>query len=173
MLEAIFILLAILAAVLLYAASRPDTFHIERSAAIAAPPDKVFALINDFHGFNSWNPWLRKDPETKESYSGAASGKGAAYAWESKTVGTGRMEIIESQPASNVKIKLDFFKPFEAHNTAEFALMPKDGGTRVTWSMYGASTLMSKVMGLFMSMDKMVGKDFEAGLANMKEIAER
>lgn len=173
MIEFILLVIAILAAVLLYANSRPDTFHIERSAQIKARPEKVFSLINDFRGFNSWNPWLKKDPQTVGSYTGPASGVGAAYAWESKKIGTGRMEIIESQPTSNVKFKLDFLKPFEAHNTAEFALTPLNDGTNVTWSMYGCSTLMSKVMGLFMSMDKMVGNDFEAGLSNMKTLAEQ
>ena len=173
MLETILLILAILIiAILLYASTRPGVFHVERSAIIKASPENVFALINDLHGFNSWNPWLRKDPSSAGSYTGAPSGKGAAYAWESGKVGTGRMEIIESVPSSNVKIKLDFLKPFEAHNTAEFMLAPKDNGTQVTWSMYGPSTFLSKIMGLFFSMDKMVGTDFESGLANMKEIAE-
>ena len=174
MLETLFLILAILIiAILLYASTRPSVFHVERSAIIKASPEKVFALINDLHGFNSWNPWLRKDPSAAGSYTGASSGKGAAYAWESGKVGTGRMEIIESVPSSNVKIKLDFLKPFEGHNTAEFLLAPNESGTQVTWSRYGPSTFMSKVMGLFFSMDKMVGTDFEAGLANMKELAER
>ena len=114
------------------------------------------------------------DPAMKRTYSGAASGKGAVYAWEGNSkVGEGRMEITESSPPSKVTIKLDFVKPIEGHNTAEFALEPKGDSTNVTWSMYGPSAYIAKVIGIFVSMDKMIGKDFEAGLANMKAVAEK
>lgn len=161
-------------AMLAYAATKPNTFRIERSATIAAPPERVFALIADFHQWPGWSPWEKMDPTMKRTHSGAANGIGAIYEWEgNKKVGKGRMEILEAVPASRVVIKLDFLKPFEAHNTAEFTLGPRDGGTHITWAMFGKQPFMLKVMCLFMNMDAMVGKDFEAGLANMKGLAEK
>jgi uncharacterized protein YndB with AHSA1/START domain len=168
----LFIVAAAVALVLVIAATKPDTFRVERSIVINAPPEKVHALINDMHAFNTWNPWAKKDPGMKGSYSGPANGKGAAYAWDSDKVGTGRMEIVDTAPASSVKIKLDFTKPFEAHNMVDFTLAPEAGATRVTWSMSGPANFISKLMQVFMSMDKMVGHDFEDGLASMKTIAE-
>jgi uncharacterized protein YndB with AHSA1/START domain len=172
-----------IAIVLLLAATKPDTFRVRRAAAVNASPERVFPLINDFHQWASWSPWEGKDPSMKRSYSGAASGKGAVYGWEgNKNVGTGRMEILESQilerswPAKIV-IKLDFLKPFEAHNTAEFTLLPQGEGTNVVtnvvWEMYGPAPFMSKMMQVFMNMDSMIGKDFEAGLANLKRLTEK
>ena len=158
---------------LIYAATRPDRFRIERSAAIKAPPDKIFALINDFHRWPSWSPWEKIDPALKRTYSGPESGRGAAYAWEgNKNIGSGRMEIVESTPASRIAIQLDFFKPFEAHNTAEFTLVPAGDATTVTWAMFGPSPYMSKLMGIFFNMERMVGGQFEQGLANLKSISE-
>jgi len=163
------VLVVVVAALLVYAATRPDSFRIERSAVIKAPPEKIFALINDLHQWTAWSPWEGIDPALKRSYSGAPSGKGAAYAWEGNNkVGSGRMEILESVPASRIAIKLDFLKPFEAHNTAEFTLAPAGGGTTITWAMSGPSPYVSKVMGLVFNMDKMVGGQFEQGLANLK-----
>lgn len=167
------VLVAAVAVVLIAAALKSNTFRIERSAVINAPPEKVFALINDFKSFNTWNPWLRMDPDTVGTYAGAASGQGAAYSWESKKVGTGRMEIADSTPPSRITLKLDFLKPFEAHNIADFALTPEAGGTKVTWAMHGPQPFVPRLMSLFVSMDKMVGKSFEDGLANMKAIAEK
>ncbi|BFU94753.1 MAG: potassium-transporting ATPase subunit F [Nitrospira sp.] len=165
---------AAIAAVLGYAATKPDTFRIQRSANIAAPPDKVFGFINDLHAWASWSPWEKKDPGMKKTHSGASQGKGAVLEWDgNKDVGTGRMEVMGSAPSSKVLIKLDFFKPFEAHNQAEFTVAPSGGSTQVTWAMYGPQPYMMKVMGLFCSMDKMVGKDFDAGLANLKALAEK
>jgi uncharacterized protein YndB with AHSA1/START domain len=165
---------ALVAAVLVFAATRPDTFRVERTATIKAPPEKIFPLITDLHRWDSWSPWEKMDPAMKRIYSGAASGKGAVYAWEGNSkVGEGRMEITESSPPSKVTIKLDFVKPIEGHNTAEFALEPKGDSTNVTWSMYGPSTYIAKVIGVFVSMDKMIGKEFETGLANMKAVAEK
>jgi uncharacterized protein YndB with AHSA1/START domain len=164
---------AALALLLIYAATRPDSFRVERSMRIQAQPDKVFALINDLHSFNTWNPFEKKDPAIKGSYSGAASGKGAAYGWQSDKVGVGSMEIVDTAPASRVTMKLDFVKPFEAHNIAEFTLAPDAGATRVTWAMHGPAPFISKLMQVFFSMDKMVGKDFEDGLSNLKTLAER
>ena len=106
-----------LVAVLVIASRKPDTFRIERSATINASPETIFALINDFHQWRSWSPWEARDPALKRTYSGAASGKGAVYAWEgNRNVGSGRMEIIESAAPSKIVIKLDFIKPFEGHN---------------------------------------------------------
>ncbi len=160
--------------ILIYAATRPDTFRVQRSASITAPPDKIFALINDLHAWSAWSPYEKKDPAMKRTFAGAPAGKGAVYEWDGdKNVGKGRMEIIEAVPPSKAVIKLDFIKPFEGHNTAEFTLEPKGDGTIVTWAMYGPSPLMMKVMGLFMNMDNMIGNDFAAGLANLKAVAEK
>jgi len=161
------------AGLLIYAATRPDSFRIERSAPIKAPPEKIFAIINDFHKWTAWSPWEKIDPALKRTYSGPQSGMGATYAWEgNKNIGTGRMEIVESAPASRIVIKLDFFKPFEAHNTAEFKLAPGGDGTTVTWAMFGPSPYMSKLMGIFFNMERMVGGQFERGLANLKALSE-
>lgn len=161
-------------AVLIVASRKPDTFRIERRTRINAPPEKVFALINDFHSWPLWSPWEERDPAMNRVHSGAPAGTGDAYAWEgNKQVGKGRMEIIESTPPSRVLIKLDFLAPFEAHNTADFMLSSDNGGTTVVWAMYGPAIFMTKVMSVFCSMDKMVGKDFEEGLANMKAAAEK
>jgi uncharacterized protein YndB with AHSA1/START domain len=170
------VIFAALAGLLLvYAATRPDGFRIERSAHIQAPPEKVFAQIDDFRRWTAWSPWENIDPGLKRSYGGAAAGAGAAYAWEGNSkVGSGRMEITESRAPSKIVIKLDFIKPFEAHNTAEFTLVPgAQGGTALTWAMYGPSPYASKLMGIFMNMDRMVGAQFEQGLANLKSIAEK
>ena len=163
---------AALALLLIYAATQPDSFRVERSIRINAQPDKVFALINDLHGFNTWNPFNQKDPAIKGGYSGAASGKGAAYSWHSEKVGVGSMEIVDTAPPAKLTMKLDFVKPFEAHNIAEFTLTPEGDATQVTWAMHGPSPYVSKLMQVFFSMDKIVGKDFEDGLANLKVLAE-
>ena len=175
MLKTILIIAVVLvAAILIYAAIKPETFRIQRTAGINAPPDKVFALINDFHSWASWSPWEKKDLAMKKTHSGSPQGKGAVLEWDgNKDVGTGRMEVLDSIPVSKILIKLDFLKPFEAHNTAEFTLAPNAGSTQVTWAMYGPQPYMMKVMGLFCSMDKMVGKDFETGLASMKALVEK
>ena len=167
------IVVVLIAAILGYAMTMPDSFRVQRTTSIKAPPEKIFSIINDFHRWGSWSPWDKMDPEMKRTYSGAASGKGAAYAWQGNSkVGEGRMEIADTSP-SKVTIKLDFMKPFEAHNTVEFTLEPKGDSTNVTWAMYGPSEFITKVMGVFVSMDKMVGKDFETGLANLKAVAEK
>jgi uncharacterized protein YndB with AHSA1/START domain len=164
----------VIAAVLVLAATKPDSFRVERRASIKGPPEKIFGLINDFHNWRSWSPWEKMDPAMQRTYSGPESGKGSVYEWEGNNkVGKGRMEIIDAPPPSKVAIKLDFLKPFEAHNTAEFTLAPKGDATDVTWAMHGPSPFIAKVMSVFMSMDRMVGKDFEAGLANLKAAAEQ
>jgi uncharacterized protein YndB with AHSA1/START domain len=169
----ILIILVLVAALLAYAATRPNSFRVRRSARIDAPPEKVFPLINDFHQWTAWSPWERMDPNLRRTYSGAEAGKGAVYEWQGNNkVGQGRMEIVDSFDPRKVLIKLDFLKPFRAQNMAEFTLEPEGKSTDVHWEMYGASPFMMKVMGVFMSMDKMVGRDFERGLAAMKASAE-
>ena len=164
---------ALIAAVLVLAASKSDTFRVQRSATIKAPPEKIFPIINDLHKWAWWSPWEKMDLDMKRTYSGAQQGTGAAYAWDgNKDVGQGRMEIVESTPPSKIVIKLDFVKPFEAHNVAEFTLEPKGGSTTVTWAMRGANTFMGKVIQVFMSMDSMIGTQFESGLVNLRTMAE-
>lgn len=166
--------LVLVAAVLAFAATKPDTFSVQRSASIKAPPEKVFALLNDFQRWGAWSPWEKKDPAMKRTFSVVSSGKGAEYAWQgNKDVGQGRMEISESVAPSRVAIKLDFLKPFETHNMVEFTLEPKGDSTNVTWAMQGPAPYISKLMQVFVSMDGMIGKDFEAGLGNLKAIAEK
>ena len=172
------ILLGALAAIvllLIFAATRPDTFRVERSITIKAAPDKVYALLNDFHQFPSWSPWQDLDPAMKVTYSGAASGQGAIYEWAgNSTVGAGRMEILKTAPATGVSVKLDFLQPFEAHNTSDYSIAPASAdSTTVTWAMFGPSPYISKLMGIFVSMDSMIGKDFERGLGKLKAVAEK
>lgn len=167
------VLVVAVAAVLVYAATKPDTFRVTRSTSIEAPPEKVFALINDFRSWGVWSPYEKLDPNLKRTYEGPASGKGAVYSWEGNKAGAGRMEILDAPAPLRVTIKLDFTKPFQAHNTAEFTMVPQGDTTNVTWAMFGPNVFIGKVMSTFMSIDKMVGKDFEAGLANLKTAAEK
>jgi uncharacterized protein YndB with AHSA1/START domain len=179
MLEVIAIVAVVLAfaiaMVLILAATKPDTFTVQRAAVVKAPPEKLFPLINDFHQWGTWSPWENKDPGMKRTYSGTASGRGAVYAWDgNKNVGSGRMEILDASSPSKIVIKLDFLKPFEAHNTAEFTMLPQgDGATNISWVMHGPAPFISKMMQVFMNIDKMVGKDFEIGLSNLKKLTER
>jgi carbon monoxide dehydrogenase subunit G len=164
----------LIAAVLVFAATKPDTFRVQRSASVKAPPEKIFALLNDFYRWDVWSPWEKKDPAMKRTFSVATSGKGATYAWEgNRDVGQGRMEITESVPPSKVAIKLDFLEPFETHNMVEFTLEPKGDATNITWAMQGDTPYFAKIIHVFLDMDKMVGKDFETGLANLKAVAEK
>src|SRR5688500_12960610 len=168
------VLIVAAAAVVAYASTRPDSFRVQRSASIKAPPEKIFSLITDYRNWPQWSPYETRDPAMKRTYSGAASGKGAKYAWEGdKNVGSGEMEIIDTAPPRKVLIKLDFMKPFEAHNIAEFTLEPQGDTTTVTWAMHGPVPLVGKVIHMVMDMDKMIGTDFAAGLANMKAAAEK
>jgi len=167
------VVVVLLAALLIYAATQPDTFRIQRATSIKAPPEKIFAVLNDFMRWEAWSPWEKKDPAMKRTFSAVTSGKGAVYAWEGNSdVGQGRMEIAESVAPSKVAIKLDFVKPFETHNMVEFTLEPKGDSTNVTWAMQGPMPYISKLITVFVNMDSMVGKDFEAGLANLKAVAE-
>lgn len=168
---AIVIAVAIIA-VLVYAASKPDTFGIQRVASIVAPPEKIFPLIDDLRAHSSWSPF-EKDPNMKRTHSGAIRGKGAVYEWEgNRQVGAGRIAITDSTP-SKVTMALDMLKPFAAHNTVEFTLEPKAGFTNVTWAMRGRQPLMAKVMSTFIDCDKMVGSQFEDGLGKLKALAEK
>jgi len=168
------VILVLVVALLGYAATRPNTFHVIRWTAIKVPRETVFPLINDFHQWALWSPWEKLDPNMKRTYSGPASGVGAVYEWSGNSaVGAGRMEIIESQAPSKIKIKLDFLKPMEGHNTAEFTLYFKDNVTKTSWEMYGPVSYFCKVVTVFISMDKMIGADFEKGLANLKAVAEK
>jgi carbon monoxide dehydrogenase subunit G len=162
-----------IAGILLYAATKPDSFRVQRTVLINAPPDKVFPLIDDFKAWSAWSPYEKKDPAMKRTFGAVTAGKGAAYAWEGdKNVGQGSMEIVESNPRK-VLIKLDFLKPFEAHNMAEFLLEPRGESTSVTWAIDGPSPFMSKVIGTFMNFDDMIGRDFERGLADLKAAVEK
>jgi len=169
------VILAIaIAVVLIFAATKPDRFSVRREITVQAPAEKIFRLINDFHHWVAWSPYEHRDPALKRTYSGMESGKGAVYGWEgNNNVGSGRMEILESTTPSKIVIKLDFFKPFEGHNTAEFTMLPQGDSTLVTWAMHGPNQFMAKVMQVFMNMDHMIGKDFAEGLANLKRITEK
>ena len=154
--------------------TKQGTFTITRSTVIAAPPERIVPLIDDFHAWVGWSPWENVPGDNLvKTYSGAERGHGAVYEWTGKRTGMGRMEIIGVVPNALVRTDLRFLKPFKAENIADFTLTPIAGGTQVTWTMTGKATLMSKVMGLFMNMDKMLGGSFEKGLAAMKSIAER
>ena len=180
MLEIIAIIAAVLAIaiviILILASTKPATFSVRRSAVVQAPAEAIFPLINNFHQWVRWSPWEKRDPAMKRDYSGAESGKGAVYAWDgNKNAGSGRMEILDASSSSKITIKLDFFKPFEGHNTAEFTFVPEReaAATNVIWVMQGPSSFMSKVMQVFMDLDKMIGRDFETGLANLKTLTEK
>jgi uncharacterized protein YndB with AHSA1/START domain len=168
------VLAIVVAAILAFAATKPSTLRVLRTINIKAPADRIFPLINDFHQWRNWSPYETKDPAMKRSYEGAESGKGAVYAWDgNKNVGSGRMEILEASMPSKIVIKLDFFTPFEGHNTAEFTMLPQGDATHLTWVMYGPANFMSKLIQVFMNLDNMIGKDFEVGLANLKTLAEK
>jgi len=163
-----------LAGILVLAAAKPDMFRVERAASIKAPPEKIFPLINDFDRWGAWSPYEKKDPAMKRTRTGPASGKGAVYAWQGNgEVGVGRMEITDSAAPSRVALNLDFSEPFEAHNLVEFTLEGKGDTTKVTWAMRGPVPYVAKVVHVIFDMDKMVGRDFEAGLANLKALAEK
>ncbi|MEO7193074.1 MAG: SRPBCC family protein [Vicinamibacterales bacterium] len=165
---------ACFAVFLLFVSRKSSSFRWERHTTIAAPPAKIFPLINHFHAWREWSPWEGLDPNLVRTYSGPDHGVGAVYAWEgNKKVGKGRMEITDSAEPTRVRINLDFIAPFEAHNVAEFTLSPEGAGTRVNWVMTGPTPFMNKLIGIFMNFEAMVMKDFEKGLAQLKAAAER
>jgi uncharacterized protein YndB with AHSA1/START domain len=175
MLKKIAILIVIvIAGILLWAATKPDTLHVERTVTINAPAERIFSLINDLHQWQSWSPYEKKDPMMKRTYSGPPSGKGAGYAWDGNSqVGSGLMEVTESTAPSKLTLQLHFIKPLEGHDVAEFTLKPNGNSTTVTWSMTGPNRYLGKLMSIFVNMDKMIGSDFEAGLAGLKARAEQ
>ena len=154
-------------------AGRPDEFVVSRSTKISAPPDKVFLNVNDFHKWEAWSPWAKLDPACKYSHEGPVAGAGAGFRWAgNKKVGEGSMTILESRPGDFIRIKLQFLKPFKAVSTVEFTFQAQGNQTLVTWDMFVKNNFMSKAMGLFMNCDKMVGGDFDRGLASLKSLAE-
>lgn len=160
-------------AVLIYAATRPDTLRIERSLLIQAPAEKILAHVNDFHRWRDWSPYEKLDPAMRRDIGGAPSGLGATYSWEAEgKAGTGRMRITDARP-DRTTIELDFSKPFVSRNLAEFTAVAQADGTRVTWSMQGPAAYMTKLMGVFVDMDRMIGRDFETGLAALKTLSEK
>ena len=178
MLEIIAIIAVIIAiaiaVVLIFAATKPNTLRVQRATSIKAPADRIFPLINDFRQWRSWSPYENKDPAMKRTYDGADSGKGAVYAWDgNNNVGSGRMEILEASVPSKIVIKLDFFTPFEGHNTAEFTMLPQGDAIMLTWTMSGPAVFMSRLMQVFINLDHMIGRDFEAGLAKLKKLTEK
>ncbi|GAB2864675.1 K(+)-transporting ATPase subunit F [Pseudoduganella ginsengisoli] len=167
-------IVAVVVIILGLALLQPNSFAVSRSIAIKAPAEKIYPLISDFHEWGKWSPWEGLDPNMKRTFTGPASGAGAVYSWDGNdAVGAGRMEITGAQAPSKVDIKLDFLKPIASQNTTVFALQPEGDGTKVVWTMSGPSSFMTKLMGVFVSMDKMIGPDFEKGLASMKAAAEK
>lgn len=167
------VLIVAIVAIAALAASKPDTFRIARSTQVAAPPEHILPFVADFHRWAQWSPWEGIDPDMQRTFSGAENGVGAIYEWSgNKKVGSGRMRITRADPAG-VALDLSFFAPMKAENKTEIALSPDGGGTRVDWAMHGPQPFMSKLFGVFMNFDAMVGKDFEKGLANLKAAAER
>jgi hypothetical protein len=168
-----FVVVALVGGVLLLAAMKPAEFRVERRASIRAPAAAIHPLIADFHRWGAWSPWEHIDPTMQRTFSGAPSGAGAVYEWRGEgKAGAGRMEILDAPVPQRVTIKLDFIKPFRSSNTTEFTLVPQGDATDVQWVMRGPNAFMTRVMTVFVSMDKLVGKDFEAGLANLKAAVE-
>jgi polyketide cyclase/dehydrase/lipid transport protein len=165
-------LVLLVAALAAFVATRPAEFRIARSRTVAAPPDALHAYVNDFHQWPAWSPWEKLDPAMKREYAGAPAGPGAVYAWSGNDqVGEGRMTITDSQPPRSVTIRLEFLKPWAATNTTQFDFTPSGTGTNVTWAMTGHNNFMAKAFSVVMDMDKMVGPDFERGLANLDAAA--
>lgn len=165
---ALSVIAVMIVAVLVIAANKPAEFRVERSREIAAPPERILAVIEDFRQWMQWSPYEKKDPNSKRTYSGAEKGRGAVYAWNgNRDIGAGRMEILE-MTAQLVRIKLEFFKPMHATSTAEFTLAPAGNGTRVTWAMIGNMNFVCKVISVFVDTDKMCGPDFARGLEAME-----
>ena len=168
------VLLVLVGGLLAYAATRPATMRVQRTTTIAAPPDIIFPLINDFHAWTAWSPYENRDPGIAKTYKGPAQGPGAVYEWRgNRQVGEGRMEIASVSSPSRITIDLRFVKPFACKNIATFTLVPDGGATIVSWIMEGPIAFIPKLMGIFMSMDNMVGRDFAIGLENLKALAER
>lgn len=171
---AVIVTAALVGGLLIHAATRADTFRVERHVVIDRQAAEIFPLLEDFHKWASWSPWEELDPALRRTYGGADRGKGAIYEWEGNSkVGKGHMEIIRTEPPTHLTIDLSFIRPFKAENAAAFDLEPQGAGTEVTWAMYGPLPFASKLMSTFVSMDRMIGKDFEKGLAKLKAAAEQ
>lgn len=155
-------------------ATRPAAYHVERSTSVSAPPEVVFARVNDFHAWSGWSPWAKVDPAMKQAYEGAPSGEGAVYTWAGNSdVGEGKMTIAKSDKPSQVRVNLEFYKPMASTSTATFTFTPgPEGTTKVTWAMDGENNFVGKAFSLFMNVDKLLGSQFEQGLAAMKSEAE-
>jgi len=172
--NALLVLVAVVGGVLLYAASRPDAFRVERSVVINRTPAEVFPLLDNFHNWVHWSPWEGLDPAMRRTYRGPDQGTGAVYEWEGNSrVGKGHMEITRTESPTHLTIDLQFVKPFKADNAAAFDLEGRGDATDVTWSVYGPLPFPSKVMSIFVSMDKLLGKDFDRGLSRLKATAEQ
>jgi Polyketide cyclase / dehydrase and lipid transport len=170
----VLVIAALLAGVMIYATTKPDSFGVMRSTTVKAPPDRIFALINDFQQWRTWSPYENKDPAMKRTFGAVTAGPGATYAWDGNNeVGQGDMAITATTAPTLVTIKLHFIKPFEGTNQVDFRLEPQGDATRVTWDMKGPAPFVTKLMSTFFDMDKMIGKDFEVGLANLKALAEQ
>lgn len=168
------LVLVAIAAVLIAAARRPDVFHMQRSLLIQAPADKIYPLINDLRRFNGWNPYAKKDPDMKAEYRGPENGPGAIFHFDgNRDVGKGSISIVDVSALHKITMALDMTLPFDCHNLIEFTLVPAGTSTEVTWAMRGRNPFFAKLMGLFCNMDKRVGRDFGAGLADLKAQAER
>ena len=167
------VIAAIVLLFIIVVAMQSRDFRFARSTTVDAPPSAVFAQVNDFHRWDAWSPWAKIDPQMKQTFEGAPAGNGAVYSWTgNKKVGEGRMTIVESHPSDLVRIKLEFMKPFTATNIAEFTFVPQGSQTLVTWGMTGERNFMFKAVHLLMNMEKMIGKEFDKGLADMKRAAE-
>jgi uncharacterized protein YndB with AHSA1/START domain len=175
MVKAIVIVVVVaIAGVLAYAATQPNTFRVQRSTVIQAPPEKVYAIVEDLDRGKEWSPFEKKDPNLKRSRSGPPKGKGSVYSFEgNREVGAGSLTVLDTVPPNKLVLALDMTKPMEGHNTVEFTLVPEGSGTRLTWSIFGPMPFISKVMCVFIDMDKMIGKEFESGLASLKALAEK
>lgn len=179
MLKKILVVIAVLilipiATVLIIAATKPDTFEVERATQIDALPEQIFPLISDLRKFSSWSPYETKDPDMQRTFTGPQSGTGATYEWNGDdNIGQGQLQIVDVSEPSSVTMNLHFVRPFEIQNTVEFTMKQEGQASNVTWSMRGPMPFISKVMSVFVDMDDMVGSDFEVGLANLKRLAER
>ena len=166
------ILAAVVVAIMAFVLTRPNTFRVTRRTKVRGSCETVRGLVDDFRNWAQWSPWEKLDPDMEKTFEGPHEGEGAIYRWSGKgKAGAGCMKIVDATPTVTI-IRLEFLKPFQAQHMTEFLFEPEDGGCEVTWAMYGENTLFSKLMCLFTTMDKMIGPDFETGLANLKRIAE-
>lgn len=174
MLSTLLLVLAVLlAAVLIVAAFQPSEYRYERSATINAPASAIFPHVNSQRAWAAWSPWMKMEPTAKVEITGPESGVGATATWEGKKIGAGTSTITESEENKRIRFRLDFKKPFEGTSTAEFTFLPEGNATNVTWSMEGHANYMSKLFGLIMNCKKMMSKQFDQGLNDLKTISEQ